>query len=98
YLVRKDGRRHWQLDPSARRARLAGAGILPVDAGRRRSGVGAPVEADIVEHPIGGELIVRIAVIVGPCLELLVDPQRLTRCRVCKRVAYGLRARRLFAE
>jgi len=37
-----------------------------------------PVEADIVEHRIGGELIFRIAVIVGPCLELLVDPERLT--------------------
>ncbi len=36
--------------------------------------------------------------IVGPGLELLVDPQRLTRGRVCKRIAYGLRARRLFAK
>src|SRR6202040_4441643 len=65
---------------------------------RRRSGVGEPVEADIVEHRIGGEFIFRIAVIVGPCLELLVDPQRLTRGRIRKRVAYCLRARSLLAE
>src|SRR6266446_7866486 len=98
YLVRKNRRRHWQFDPSARRARHAGARVLPVEAGRRRGGVGEPVETDIVEHRIDGELIFGIAVVIAPRLELLVDPQRLTRGRVCKRIAYGLRARRLFAK
>src|SRR5580704_16803222 len=98
YLVRKDGRRHWQLDPSARRARHAGSGILPVDSGRRRSGVCEPVEADVVEHRVYRQRIFRVAAIVGPCLELLVDPQRLTRGRVCKRIAYGLRTRPLLAK
>jgi len=62
------------------------------------AGVGEPVETDIVEHRIGRERIFRIAVIVGPGLELLVYPQRLTRGRVCKRIAYGLRTRRVFAK
>src|SRR6266403_4526478 len=97
-LVREDRRRHWQLNSSAGKSRRAGAGALPVDAGRRGGGVGEPVEADIVEHRIDRELILRIALVVGPCLELLVDPQRLTRGRVCKRIAYGLRTRRLFAK
>src|SRR5712671_5045141 len=87
YLVRKNRRRHWQFDPSGRQARHAGAGVLPVDASRRRGGVGEPVETDIVEHRIDGELIFRIAVVIGPRLELLVDPQRLTRGRVGKRIA-----------
>src|ERR1700720_3376825 len=98
YLVRKDRRRHWQLDPSAGQTRLAGASVLPVDAGRRRGGAGEPVETDIGEHRIDGKLIFRIAVVVGPRLELLVDPQRLARGRVCKWIANGLRTRPLFAE
>src|SRR2546425_895222 len=98
YLVRKDRRRHWQFDPSAGQARHAGAGVLPVDAGRRRGGIGEPVETDIVEHRIDGEPIFRIAVVIGPRLELLVDPQRLARGRVCERIANGLRTRPLFAE
>src|SRR6476659_1872312 len=98
YLVRKDRGRHWQFDPSAGQARRAAAGVLPVDAGRRRGGVGEPVETDIVEHRIDGEFIFGIAVVIGPRLEFLVDPQRLTRGRVRKRIAYGLRTRRLFAK
>src|SRR5712664_40520 len=98
YLVRKDRRRHWQFDPSAGQARVAGAGVLPVDAGRRRGGIGEPVETDIVEHRIDGEPIFRIAVVIGPRLELLVDPQRLARGRVGQRIANGLRTRPLFAE
>src|SRR5712664_1245793 len=96
YLVRKDRRRHWQFDPSGRQARPAGAVVLPVDAGRRCGGVGEPVEADIVEHRIDRERIFRIAVVVGPRLELLVDPQLLTRGRVCERIASGLGTRPLF--
>src|SRR5690242_6599532 len=98
YLVRKDRRPHWQFDPSAGQARLAGAGVFPVDTGRRRGGVGEPVETDIVEHRIDGERIFRIAVVIGPRLELLVDPQRLSRGRICKWITNGLRTRPLFAE
>src|SRR2546425_3326011 len=99
YLVRKDRRRHWQFDPaSGREASESRAGVLPVDAGRRCGGVGEPVEADVVEHRVDRERIFRIAVIVGPGLKLLVDPQRLTRGRIRKRIAYGLRTRRVFTK
>src|SRR5258708_15102096 len=98
YLVRKDRRRHWQFDPSAGQARVAGASVLPVDAGRRRGAIGEPVETDIVEHRIDGECVFRIAAVIGPRLELLVDPQPLARGRVCKRIANGLRTRPLFAK
>src|SRR5260370_15833245 len=54
YLVRKDRRRHWQFDPSAGQARHAGPGVLPVDAGRRRGGIGGPVETDICQHALSG--------------------------------------------
>src|SRR5260370_325202 len=66
YLVRKDRRRHWQFDPSAGQARPAGAGVLPVDAGRRRGGVGEPVETDIVAHPIDRKPIFSIAPGIRP--------------------------------
>src|SRR5580704_1082466 len=98
YFVRKHRRGHWQFDPSAGQARLAGTGVLPVDAGRRRGGAGEPVETDIVEHCIDGKLIFRIAVVIGPGLELLVNPQRLARGRVSQWIANGLRTRPLFAE
>src|ERR1700751_5494484 len=55
YLVRKDRRRHWQFDPTAGKARRASARVLPVDPGRRRGGIGEPVETDIVEHRVDGE-------------------------------------------
>src|SRR6202007_1960527 len=98
YLVRKDRRRHWKFNPPARKASRASARVLPVDARRRRGAVGEPVETDIVEHRVDGERIFRIAVVIGPRLEFLVDPQRLTRGRVRKRIAHGLRTRRLFAK
>src|SRR4029077_16023342 len=99
YLVWKDRRRHWQFDPaSGREASKSGAGVLPVDSGRRCGGVSEPVEADVVEHRVDRERIFRIAVIVRPGLKLLVDPQRLTRGRIRKRIAYGLRTRRVFAK
>src|SRR5882672_7886173 len=55
YLVRKDRRRHWQFDPSSGEASKSGAGVLPVDAGRRCGRVGEPVEADVVEHRVDRE-------------------------------------------
>src|SRR5260370_11226775 len=54
YLVRKDRRRHWQFDPSAGQARHAGAGVLPVEAGRPRRRGWVPAETQVVRartHP-----------------------------------------------
>src|SRR5258708_11116769 len=82
YLVRKDRRRHWQFDPSAGQTRVAGAGVLPVDAGRRRGGICEPVETDIVAHRSDGALTFRIALVILPPLALLVHPHCLARSRI----------------
>ena len=59
---------------------------LEVEPRRGCGGVGEPIEADVIEHRVDAEGILGIAVIVGPSLKLLVDPQRLPDWRVGKTV------------
>src|SRR6266853_1710052 len=66
------------------------AAAASINVRRETTGAGTPV--------LFSESIFRIAVVIGPRLELLVDPQRLARGRVCERIANGLRTGPLFAE
>src|SRR5260370_37770768 len=75
YLVRKNRRRHRQFDPaSGREASKSGPGVLPVDAGPRCRGVGAPVDAEGVEHRVDEWLIFSISVNCGCGLKRVVAP------------------------
>src|SRR6185369_7318683 len=47
---------------------------LVIEPCRRRSGVGQPVESDVIQHVIERDGLRRITFVVAPCLQLLVDP------------------------
>ena len=65
--------------------------MLGIDACRRRRSVGQPVERDVVQHLVARECVFGVALVVGPGVELLVNPGRLAGGRVRERVADRLR-------
>src|SRR5258706_1579315 len=77
-----------QIEPLRREI---GRETLIVEARRGRGGVGEPIERDVVEHLVAGDLPLRFVVAVGPLTELFVDPRRLAGGRVRQRVADRLR-------
>lgn len=67
--IDRDGRR--DVDPEAGVERVV---ALVVDAGRRRTRAGQPVEGDVVEDPVDGDPLERAVLGVRPFRELVEDP------------------------
>src|SRR5260221_1153402 len=51
---------------------------LIVESRRGCSGVGQPVESNVIQHVIDRDALRGVTLVVAPCLKLLVDPHRLT--------------------
>ena len=70
----EDAHRNWQIDGHTGEILCE---TLKVNPRRGRGGIGQPVQGNVIQHVIDRDGLRWIALVVAPCLKLLVYPHRL---------------------